>query len=110
MDPLSIGIFIILLILSGFFSGAELALMSLPTHTVEALVKQKKLGAKYIQFLKSHSDRLLITILIGNNLVNTLMASLAAKIALDIARTSGIEESLAIAISTGIITFLILTF
>ncbi len=35
---------------------------------------------------------------------------MATKIAIDIARTSGIEETLAIAISTGIITFFILTF
>jgi len=38
------------------------------------------------------------------------MASLATKIAIDIAQSSGFQETLAIGISTGIITFLILTF
>jgi len=40
MDPITILIFIILFLLSGFFSGTELALMSLAKHKVDSLVKE----------------------------------------------------------------------
>ena len=110
MDFITILLFGVLLFFSAFFSGAEIAIMSLPAHLVDSLVKKKTLGALTLQKLKKNTDRLLITILIGSNLLNTLTASLATKIAIDIARTSGVEEALAIGISTGIITFFILTF
>jgi Mg2+/Co2+ transporter CorB len=59
--------------------------MSVPDHKVDAFVKQKKFGAKDLKKLKSNTDRLLITILVGNNLVNTFTASFATSIAMDIA-------------------------
>jgi Mg2+/Co2+ transporter CorB len=40
MDPLLIILFIILFLLSAFFSGTELALMSLAEHKLESLLKQ----------------------------------------------------------------------
>ena len=110
MDFFTILLFIFLLFFSAFFSASEIAIMSLPSHIIEALLKKKKLWALTLQKLKNNTDKLLITILIGSNLLNTLTASLATKIAIDIARRSGIEESIAIGISTGIITFFILTF
>lgn len=110
MEPLSILLFIILFLLSGFFSWSEIAFLSLPRHTIDSLVKQKRRGAKLLKKLRENTDRLLITILIGNNLVNTFTASLAAKISIDIAEQSWLEQSLAIGISTWIITFLILVF
>ena len=110
MDFVTILVFGFLLFFSAFFSGSEIAIMSLPSHAIEALVKKKRIGALTLQKLKNNTDKLLITILIGSNLLNTLTASLANKIAIDIARTTGVEETLAIGISTGIITFFILTF
>ncbi len=88
MDPITIFIFLVLLFSSAFFSASEIAIMSLPSHMVEALIKKKKLGAITLQKLKNNTDKLLITILIGSNLLNTLTASLATKIAIDIARNS----------------------
>ena len=111
MDLVASGIlFAVLFALSAFFSGSEIALMSLPVHKIESLVKQKKSGAKTLKKLKEKNESLLITILIGNNLVNVLTASLATKISLDIANASGLEQSLAIGISTGVITLLLLLF
>ncbi|MGB2110550.1 MAG: CNNM domain-containing protein [Patescibacteria group bacterium] len=43
MDPLLIGSFIVLFMLSAFFSGTELALMSLASHKIDALVKEAKI-------------------------------------------------------------------
>lgn len=110
MDFFTILLFVFLLFSSAFFSASEIAIMSLPSHTIEALIKKKRIWARTLQKLKNNTDKLLITILIGSNLLNTLTASLATKIAIDIARNSGFEETLAIGISTGIITFFILTF
>lgn len=110
MDPWLYLTFICLFILSWFFSGTEIALMSLPSHKVESLLKQKLFWAKALSHIKSNTDKLLITILVWNNLVNVYTAALATQISISFAQTSWIEESLAIGLATGLITFLILVF
>lgn len=110
MDPVSIILFIFLFWLSAFFSGSEIAFMSLPPHKLETIVKQKKSWAKQLAKLKSNNDRLLIAILIWNNLVNVFTASLATKISIDIANSIWSSQSMAIWISTWVITLLLLLF
>lgn len=110
MDPITILIFITLFLLSGFFSGTELALMSLAKHKVDALVKEWKPWAKQLKYIKDRSDKLLITILIWNNLVNTFTAAFATVIATDLAKNSWMEASLAIWLATWVITLLLLIF
>ena len=110
MDPLLIWWFIVLFMLSAFFSGTELALMSLASHKVDALIKEGKLWSESLKKIKENNDRLLITILIWNNLVNTYTAALATTIALWMAEWLWIEKSAAIWISTWIVTFLLLMF
>lgn len=97
-------ILIILLVLSGFFSGIETALMSVSRIKIESLLRQKKRGSKTLQKIKSDPDKLIITILIGNNLANISAASLATVIFTNLFGSSGIG------IATGIMTFLILIF
>lgn len=84
--------------------------MSLPSHKIKSLYKQGKFWSKWLNYIKGHNDRLLITILVWNNLVNVYAAALATQISIQIAESSWIEQSLAIWISTWIITFLILLF
>ena len=96
--------------LSAFFSWTELALMSLASHKIDALIKEGKAGSQSLKKIKENNDRLLITILIGNNLVNTYTAALATTIALWMAEWLWIEKSAAIWISTWIVTFLLLMF
>lgn len=110
MDPSQYILFIFLFILSGFFSGTEIALMSLPSHKIDTLLKQKRFWAKALSHIKSNTDRLLIAILVGNNLVNVYAAALATQISITIAEGSGMEQGLAVGIATWIITFLILVF
>lgn len=74
-------LFIILLLLSGFFSGSETALYSLSTIEVKRLVKKKKRGAKALARLKENPKRLIITVLIGNNIVNVAASVLATFLA-----------------------------
>lgn len=95
---------IILILLSGVFSGAEIALTALSPAKVRAIGKDGKFGSRAIVKLKSKPQRLLITILIGNNLVNIL--------ATVIATVWGVQVfgDTAIGIVTGALTLIILVF
>ncbi len=68
---------LMLIAVSGAFSGAEIALTSLSPAKVKTLKNDKKFGSSAIYKLKQKPESLLITILIGNNLVNILTTVLA---------------------------------
>ena len=97
-------VLIILIVLSAVFSGSEIAFFSLSDIKVRKLVRQRKRGAKTLRKLKEGPHRLLVTILIGNNLVNIAAAALATVVFTDIFGSQGIG------IATGVMTFLILVF
>lgn len=110
MDLTLFFIFLILFLLSAFFSASEIALMSLPSHKIDSIVKQKKFASSDLKFIKDRNDRLLITILIWNNLVNVYIAALATQLAIVFASQFMYEEALVIWITTWIVTFLLLMF
>ena len=95
---------IILIFLSSFFSGVELAVMSLSLLKVRTLVKLNKPGSASLYRIKRNPQRLLIAILIGNNLANIGAASLATIIAINMFGSAGAG------IATGVMTFIILVF
>ncbi len=97
-------ILIALIILSGFFSSAEIALVSIPTLKIRQMINQKKKGAKTLLKIKEQEEKTLITILIGNNLVNIGASAVATKMAIDLWADAGVG------IATGIMTLIILTF
>jgi len=66
----------LLLVLSAFFSSSEIAMFSLADHRVESLAEEGATG-ELLKRLRSDPHRLLVTILVGNNLVNIAMSSLA---------------------------------
>ena len=71
---------VVLLVGSAFFSSSEIAMFSLAKHRVEALVEDGVSGAETVDSLKNDPHRLLVTILVGNNVVNIAMSSLATAI------------------------------
>ncbi|MFD1648051.1 hemolysin family protein [Haloarchaeobius litoreus] len=75
----AIGVVLIGLLLlgSGFFSSSEIALFSLPAHQIDAMVEEGKRGARAVKSLKEDPHRLLVTILVGNNMVNITMSSIS---------------------------------
>ncbi|MFW5919514.1 MAG: CNNM domain-containing protein, partial [Halanaeroarchaeum sp.] len=68
---------VVLMVLSAFFSSSEIAMFSLARHRVDSLVDDGLPGAQAVADLKSDPHRLLVTILVGNNLVNIAMSSIA---------------------------------
>lgn len=93
-----------LVALSGFFSGSETAFFSLSSLRAKYLLSRKAPGAGTVNRLKKNPQRLLTTILIGNNLVNVAASALAASIAFEF------SVSYAVSITTGIMTLVILVF
>ena len=102
---LDLAIMAVLLSFSAFFSSSETALVSLSKTRVNAIMEmEKSRAAEKLKYLKDHQDSTLIAILVGNNLVNVGASAFATNIALGIFGDAGI------AIATGIMTLLLLTF
>lgn len=95
---------IVLLILSGVFSGSETALVSLTLARAEALMQEGRKGAYALVHLKRKPTRMLITILIGNNVVNIGASALATVVATEW------FGHLGPGIAVGVLTVLILVF
>lgn len=93
-----------LLILSGFFSGSETALTSLSRARAQSLVKADRPGSKALWKLKSNTTRMLVIILIGNNLVNIGASAMATVIATEVFGHIGPG------IAVGLLTIFILVF
>lgn len=89
---------------SALFSGIEIAFFSIGELKLRALAEGGHRGAKMAHYLRSNPQRLLSTILIGNNLANIAAASLATLIAL---RLFG---SQAVAVATALLTVVVLIF
>jgi putative hemolysin len=89
---------------SGFFSGAEIAFFSLSEARMQSLLRQKRKGVNLAVKLKANPDRLLTTILIGNNLVNIGASALVTYAFTQAMGSSGVG------LATGIMTLTILTF
>lgn len=94
----------VLLALSGFFSASEAAFLSVSRIQLHRLLDQKKSGSESLSRLKAHPHRAIITVLIGNNIVNVAASVLAASLALEAFGDAGLG------IATGVMTFLILVF
>jgi len=69
---------LILILLSGFFSGTELAFVVANKLKIEVRARKKNLSAKSAQYFVSHPQNFFSVILIGNNVVNIAYASLGA--------------------------------
>ena len=110
MDPFSLLSFVVLILLSMFFSWSETALTSIPQHKVDTLLKQRRRWAKYLKFCKKENDKVLMAVLIWNNIVNVWSASLATAISMGIAEWINFNQWLVVWIATAVVTILILIF
>jgi putative hemolysin len=101
---IEIFILVIFLVLSGLFSGLETAYVSITEIKARALVKRKVKGSLLLLKLKRNQRRVIITVLIGNNLVNVGSSAFAA------VTLTAWFGSAGVGIATGVMTLLILTF
>lgn len=94
----------VLILASGFFSGSEIALFSISRARARGLLEDKRRGAAALNRIKSVPERLLVTLLIGNNVVNVSAASIATYVTVRALGSAGVG------IATGVMTLLILFF
>jgi CBS domain containing-hemolysin-like protein len=77
VTAIGVGAILVCILLSAFFSSSEIAMFSLAKHRLDTLVEEGHPGAQTLAGLKGDPHRLLVTILVGNNLVNIAMSSIA---------------------------------
>lgn len=104
--PISVlaSILVALVLISGFFSGSETALMSLNRYRLRHQANNGNKAAMRTAKLLEQPDRLISLILLGNNFVNILASAIATIIALRLMGEAGI------AVATGLLTIIILVF
>ena len=103
-NSIQIVLLIILLIGSGFFSASETALMSLSKIKMRHMEEDGVTAAKLVSTLIEDSNRLLTSILIGNNIVNIAATSITTSLFTAMLGAQGV------AIATGLMTVLVLIF
>jgi putative hemolysin len=95
------------LVLSAFFSSSETAFISLRRVRVQHAVNTRVKGAERIARLVSKPERLLSTILLGNNLVNTAAAALATALAVEY---WNLGQGRGVLVATVVVTIVLLIF
>ncbi len=94
----------VLIGLSGFFSGLEVALVGVRKSKVVQLFNEGKKGSKALHKLKMNPSWMMSSVNLGNNLVNVGASALATSVAIRLFGNDGL------AIAVGLMTFLILVF
>jgi putative hemolysin len=89
-ETLYLALFIVCLLLSAFFSSSETAFTALHRVKMEHMANTGVPGAKRVARMMRHPEKLLSTILTGNNLVNTAAAALGTVLAVSIWKEWGV--------------------
>ncbi|MEA9392732.1 HlyC/CorC family transporter [Acerihabitans sp. TG2] len=97
-------ILVMMVLVSAYFSASETGMMTLNRYRLRHLAKQGNRAARRVEKLLHRPDRLLSLVLIGNNLVNILASALATLVGIRLYGDIGV------AISTGVLTLVILLF
>ena len=98
------GAILILLVLSGFFSGSETALTAASRGKLRSAADKGSKGAERALTVTEDNERLIGSVLLGNNVVNILATSLATAVLTKIFGQNGV------AAATLIMTLLVLIF
>jgi len=94
----------VLIGLSGFFSGLEVALVGVRKSKVVQLLNERQKGSKALHKLKTNPSWMMSSVNLGNNLVNVGASALATSVAIRLFGDDGLG------IAVGVMTFLILVF
>jgi len=110
MDPDSIRSILLMLILvalSAYFSATETAFSTFNRMKIKTMADNGSKRAALVLRMADDYDRLLSTILVGNNIVNILLTTVATLFFADLIKNS---ESLATTVSTAVTTVVVLIF
>ena len=97
------------LLMSAYFSATETAFSTLSKTKLKTLVEKGNKRAALALKISENYDRLISTILIGNNLVNILLSAIATVFVIDLLVNTTYEH-LATTISTAVATVVVLIF
>lgn len=101
---ISAGIVLILLMLSGFFSGSETALTAASKSRLHNWAKEGNKRAALVNKIRERKDRMIGALLLGNNLVNILASAFATSVLI------GLFGEVGVFYATAIMTLLVLIF
>ena len=102
-ESLSLTLIIVFLILSAFFSSSEAAFLSLQKTRIAHLVSTGVPGARRVEGMIAQPERLLSTILLGNNFVNVAFTALVTLVIVD-----SLGEGRGVAVAMGVGTAVLL--
>ena len=97
-------LFVLCLVVSGFFSSSETALTALSDHRLRQMIEKRPKLKRTMQLWLDRPNRVLTTVLIGNNIVNTFTAAIATLVAQQVFENRGLS------IAVGITTVALLVF
>jgi Mg2+/Co2+ transporter CorB len=100
----SIGITFVLMVFSAFFSGSETALTGASRARMHQLEKDGEQGAKHVNWLLHHREKMVGALLLGNTFVNIASSALVTSVLLTVFGNAGV------ALATIMTTALVLIF
>ena len=86
----SIGIILVLLLLSAFFSGSETALTAASRARMHSWAKSGNKRAKLVNNIRDQKDKMIGALLLGNNLVNIMASALATSVLIKLFGEAGV--------------------
>jgi Mg2+/Co2+ transporter CorB len=101
---IDIGILVLMLVLSAFFSGSETAITALDNLKLRALINDQGDPSGMFRLVLEKRSRFITTLLVGNNLVNNFSAILTSNLFAVWLGNAGLG------IATAVVTFLVLIF
>ncbi len=107
---LNLVILFALFLLSAFFSGSEVALFSLNRKKIKKDLEANPLISRYLLYLLDYPRRLLVTILLGNTIVNVAASIIAVSLALDYAANSSIPKDIILTVQIITLTAFVILF
>ena len=110
MDSDSTGkiiLIVILILFSAFFSAAETAFTSVNRIRLKNAADSGDKKAARVLRMAENFDRLLTTVLVGNNIVNILASSLATVLFIDVMTTALADENRGATVGTTLATVVI---
>lgn len=101
-------ILLILILVSAFFSGSEVALFSIDKRATKDI--SNNLIKRYLTYLIDHPRRLLVTVLVGNTIANVAASVVAVNLALNLSKQFSLSKDAALTIQIVVLTIIVVLF